>query len=142
MRTSQKVLLGAAGVVVGGVALAATVLTLAWGGMCGNDVVARVPSPDGRLEAVVFQRDCGATTDFSTQVSVVRAGGSLPDAGGNLLVATGGPPGPGGGPVVRAEWAGATRLRLRYYPGTHVVRAAREALGVRAEYEPLPTRGS
>src|SRR5206468_11565957 len=31
-------------------------------GMCGNDEVVRLRSPDGRLEAVLFQRDCGATT--------------------------------------------------------------------------------
>ena len=141
MRTYQKVLLGAGGVVVGGLGLAAAMLALAFGGTCGNDVVARVPSPDGQLEAVVFQRDCGATTDFSTQVSVVRTGAALPDAGGNLLVARGGPPGPGGGPAVWAEWGGARRLRLRYHSHTRIVRAEREALGVHAEYDTLGSRG-
>ena len=141
MRRYQKVLLAAAGIVAGGVALAVTTLALVWGRVCGNDVVARVPSPDGRHEAVVFQRDCGATTDFSTQVSVVRTGGSLPDAGGNLLVTGGGPPDPGGGPVVRAEWAANRRLRLRVYAQTRVIRAEQEALGVRAEYDTLPGRG-
>lgn len=31
-----------------------------------------IPSPDGSLEAVVHERDCGATTPFNTQVSVVK----------------------------------------------------------------------
>jgi hypothetical protein len=53
---------------------------------CGNDEVRRVKSPDGAREAVVFARDCGATTSTSTQVSIVRAGKRLGGAG-NALVA-------------------------------------------------------
>jgi hypothetical protein len=41
-----------------------------WEFMCGNYVVAEKISPDGRRKVVVFQRDCGATTGFSTQVSL------------------------------------------------------------------------
>src|SRR5689334_1844736 len=69
--------------------MVATLLTSACGsfGMCGNREVERVPSPDGTLEAVLFQRDCGATTDFSTQVSIVPTGERLADQGGNAFVA-------------------------------------------------------
>lgn len=42
--------------------------------LCGNEELSRIPSPDGKLHAVVFLRDCGATTGFSTQVSLVDAG--------------------------------------------------------------------
>ena len=56
-------------------------------GRCGNDEVVRVPSPDAKFEAVVFQRDCGATTGFSTQVSVVTKGASLPNEAGNVFIA-------------------------------------------------------
>jgi hypothetical protein len=38
---------------------------------CGNEVLSQARSPDGLYEAVVFQRDCGAATGFSTQVSVI-----------------------------------------------------------------------
>jgi hypothetical protein len=38
---------------------------------CGNAVLQDLPSPEGRRHAVVFTRDCGATTAFSTQVSVL-----------------------------------------------------------------------
>lgn len=31
-------------------------------------------SPDGQREAVMFQRDCGATTGYSTQISVLDHG--------------------------------------------------------------------
>lgn len=57
------------------------------GSMCANTLVQRVQSPDGGLEAVLFERSCGATTDFSTQVSVIRAGEELANKGGNVLVA-------------------------------------------------------
>lgn len=48
-------------------------------------------SPDHRVEAVVFERNCGATTGFSTQVSIIRQGTSLGNDGGNVLVMDGHP---------------------------------------------------
>lgn len=56
---------------------------------CGNDVRERVRSPDGRREVVVFVRDCGATTSFSTQISILRAGENASDEGGNTYIAAG-----------------------------------------------------
>jgi hypothetical protein len=35
---------------------------------------------------VVFTRDCGATTDFSTHASVLSASASLPDDAGNAFI--------------------------------------------------------
>src|SRR5579871_3272982 len=55
--------------------------------LCGNDVIARYPSPDGRLELIVFERDCGATTRFSTQASILDRGGKLANEAGNLFQA-------------------------------------------------------
>src|SRR5687767_10343542 len=46
--------------------------------MCGNDIQLTVVSPDRKLKAVVFERSCGATTGFSTQVSVLPADRDLP----------------------------------------------------------------
>jgi hypothetical protein len=37
---------------------------------CDTTVDKEVPSPDGAHIAVVFHRDCGATTDFNTQVGL------------------------------------------------------------------------
>lgn len=61
-----------------------TVCFLLFNGLCENAVKSEVVSPDGNLKAVVFCRDCGATTDFSTQVSVLNAGDSLPNWAGNV----------------------------------------------------------
>ena len=37
---------------------------------CGDEVISESVSPNGQLTAVVFDRNCGATTDYSTQVSL------------------------------------------------------------------------
>lgn len=52
-------------------AFCATVLAAEWveswlrGPLCSNTVLAEIKSPTGELMAVVFVRDCGATTDYT-----------------------------------------------------------------------------
>lgn len=41
-------------------------------GLCSDEVASEVVSPDGVLAATWFVRNCGATTDFSSIVSVHR----------------------------------------------------------------------
>jgi hypothetical protein len=53
--------------------------------VCSNDVVRRVPSSDGKLEAVIFVRNCGGTADYSTQVSLLSLDEKLGRTG-NLFV--------------------------------------------------------
>lgn len=53
--------------------------------MCKNEEVERVPSPNRRHDAVVFRRDCGATTGFSMHMSILSHGGAPPAGGGNAL---------------------------------------------------------
>ncbi len=64
-------------------------LTACFPDMCGNEVKQTVASPSGKLAAVVFSRDCGATTGFSTQVSIIPLGRSLPNEAGNTFVTAG-----------------------------------------------------
>jgi hypothetical protein len=54
--------------------------------LCGNEEFVRVHQPSGDFDAVAFQRDCGATTGFSIQVSLIPAGDSLPNESGNVLI--------------------------------------------------------
>ena len=56
-------------------------------GACANTVVSERPSPDSALRVVVFERNCGATTPFSTHVSVLESGVNLPDSSGNVFAA-------------------------------------------------------
>lgn len=50
------------------------------GGGCKEQIISEIPSPDKKLKAVLYVRDCGATTRASTRVSVLRmtASGSGP----------------------------------------------------------------
>ena len=60
--------------------------------MCGNYVFESATSPDSTFKAVLFQRDCGATTGFSTQVSLIATKDSLNNnEGGNILIIDGHP---------------------------------------------------
>ena len=68
---------------------------------CDNTEVSRLASPDGQLEAVIFERSCGATTDFSTQISIVRKGSSLAGSAGNTFIADS-----NHGAALRAKWGG------------------------------------
>jgi hypothetical protein len=53
--------------------------------ICQNTVVCEALSPDGQLKAIVFHRNCGATTGCNSMVSILPATASLPDAAGNVL---------------------------------------------------------
>ncbi len=60
-------------------------------GLCANEQLSESTSPSGRLRAVTFRRDCGATTGFSTQVSVLVASKPLPNEAGNVFIIEGEP---------------------------------------------------
>lgn len=49
--------------------------------LCASDIQSLIISPNGKFTAVVFQRDCGATTAFSIQVTIVPAGKKFPADG-------------------------------------------------------------
>jgi hypothetical protein len=52
---------------------------------CGNDNVAVVLSPNKELKAVTFRRNCGATTAYSTHVSILPVNTELRNEAGNVL---------------------------------------------------------
>lgn len=67
------------------------VLYVAFSDMCENDLAAESESPDKQYKAVIFQRDCGATTGFSTQISILGTNEELGNESGNILTADGHP---------------------------------------------------
>ncbi|MDP9350161.1 MAG: hypothetical protein M3P51_01250 [Chloroflexota bacterium] len=85
--------------------------------LCGNTIIAEAISPDGANRAVVFQRNCGATTPFSTQVSLLQRTQRL-EGSGNVFTADGNhgraPARPGGGPEVSVTWINPETLSIRY----------------------------
>ena len=59
---------------------------------CSNEVVSEVPSPNGELKAVIFTRNCGATTANSRQITILPASHSLPNEAGNVFISDREPP--------------------------------------------------
>src|ERR1041385_6220803 len=106
MRCRMWLGLGCLGLAAAVIALVERALTVFDAGSCANQALRSVPSPDGALRAVVFERECGATTDFSTRVTVLaRAGQKLPERPDAVFDAdrthAAAPAGPGGGPAVK-----------------------------------------
>jgi hypothetical protein len=113
--------------------------------LCGNSVLSEAVAPGGQLKAVVFERNCGATTDFSTQVSLIEANTALPNRGGNVFGATTdrgrSPSGPGAGPDVKAIWVGPASLRIEHHPMAHVLASSPLVSGVHIQYAILRSDG-
>ena len=58
------------------------------GDMCGSELIQESESPNGKLKAVSFLYNCGATTDFSTQVSILDLDEAI-DSSGNVFTSKG-----------------------------------------------------
>lgn len=59
--------------------------------MCANTISKIYFSPNKSLKAVIFQRDCGATTGFSTQISILDSKEELINGNGNIFIINGHP---------------------------------------------------
>jgi hypothetical protein len=105
---------------------------------CKNSRICRVDAPDGLNSAVMFQRDCGATTGFTTQISVVRQG-SDPTGGGNTFRADddhgAATSGDWGGPWAEIRWLAPDHLLIRYADKSRVFEQQAEVAGVKISYQ-------
>ncbi len=59
--------------------------------LCEDDVYLSIISPDKKCKAVIFERNCGATTGFSTQISIIDADQELKNSSGNVFIIDGEP---------------------------------------------------
>lgn len=106
--------------------------------VCVNEQVSRTDAPDGLHSAVMFQRDCGATTGFSTQISLVKPGDE-PSRGGNTLRADAdhgaAATGDWDGPWAEMEWLAPDHLGIRYAAKSRLFEQADQVSGVKISYE-------
>lgn len=106
--------------------------------LCANSVLAETIAPGGQVKAVIFVRDCGATTDFSTQISILTASEALSNGTGNIFVADSdhgkAPRGPGGGPGIRATWLSDQQLRVEHHALARVFKSKLFRENVKVEY--------
>jgi hypothetical protein len=81
-------------------------------------VVSRQSSPDGHFSAVVFYRNCGATTPFTTEISVLRLVDGVADGSAGNIFSMTDPPGSteplsrNGAIEVRLNWRSPQRLAI------------------------------
>ena len=80
---------------------------------CENDNLRRAPSPDGKRKAVLFRRDCGDASKYTTHVSVLKDGEELPNEPGNAFTAL-------GEPAVIIRWQDDKNLVVETDGGTNV----------------------
>ena len=72
---------------------------------CDNEMLLQSRSPSGAHDAVVFRRSCGATTGYSTHVSVLPPSRTAVAGGGNVLVLD-------GDHQLALKWSGDRMLRI------------------------------
>src|ERR1044072_1598445 len=114
----------------------------AFDGLCAAELVRTVPSPDTRLDAVLYELDCGATTGFATEVALVPHGAGVPRESGNVLIAD---DGHGTAPLlkgnvvdVRLKWVGPTNLELSVDPRSRLLFRTARAHGVTVHWRYIP----
>ena len=101
--------------------------------LCTNTVVREAVSPDGQMKAVLFERSCGATTGFSSQVSILAANEVEGDRGNALIADTAGGAAPAaawGGPDVAIEWTSARAVTLTYPIRARIIAGESSVRGV------------
>lgn len=79
-------------------------------GLVSRDEVARVPSPDGRVEAVLIETNGGATTSFGYEVLVTEKGNTRGNQVASLYGAVRSQRAYG----VNLKWASNTQLLVEY----------------------------
>ncbi len=114
-------------------------------GLCGESIINKITSPNGKFEAVIFERNCGATTAFSTHVAIVRNDSSLQQEQKrrSFFVADcdrgKAPAGPEGGPEVRLRWISNNQLEIQRHELARVIRALSMSKGIMIEYNTFIT---
>ncbi len=114
-------------VVVPVIALLAIAMT-GCGDQCRNEAVATVPSPSGAARAIVFHRNCGATTEFNTQLAVLPRSAQQPNIPGNALIL-------GGDVPLKVRWDSETALTVSGLGNARVFKQSATAADVAITYE-------
>jgi hypothetical protein len=108
------------------------------GDLCGNSELSTTKIPGTDYKVVVFQRDCGATTGFSTQASIIKAAEKLNNDGGNIFSADDNhgeaPAGPGGGPDVMVKVLPPHTIEISHHPNARIFRAESSFRGIHISY--------
>ena len=122
MKRWKKVLLVAIGAVILLFFMATISLLGFTSGLCDNTIWSSHASPNKNFKLVTFERNCGATTGFSTHLSILKNGETLPNSAGDTLVIKGRP----GDVAPDISWINDKKIELRIKRGGMVFLAAKE----------------
>jgi hypothetical protein len=108
---------------------------------CGDEVVETKVASDRSKTAVLFQRNCGATTGFNMQVSILESGQKLEGAG-NVFIADG-DHGAASGElrIVELAWVRPDHLLISHHPRARIFKSDGQLSGVRITYVAQPILG-
>lgn len=103
---------------------------------CADTIKATSVSPDGFYAATLFERDCGATTNFNLQVKLQKKDENSDRDSDVLFVIE-------GRPDVKLTWNSDRHLKIEYsmLPSSRVFRSTKEWDDVTIEYVVLRANG-
>ena len=93
---------------------------------CENEVSADLPSPNGKQRVILFSRNCGATTGFNTQATLLGKGEKLDDEGGNVFIIDQG--------NAKVSWKNDDGILVTFGPGVRVFKKEISVKGIEIEY--------
>ncbi|MES2467411.1 MAG: hypothetical protein V4675_08935 [Verrucomicrobiota bacterium] len=93
---------------------------------CSNEPIAEVISPDGTKKIVLFSRNCGATTGFNTQGTILNRGDVLPNEPGSAFIIDSG--------SAKASWAGDSKIVVILEGSARAFKKEASFRGVAIEY--------
>lgn len=105
------------------------------GDLCGNEEVSRTNSPTGELSVVVFVRECGATTGWSWQASLLRSDEPLSNRSGNILTTAGSP----SLDLWKIQWVGDDVVTITIPSSVDIRNMNKSVRGVKINYRILST---
>ncbi|MEH7334368.1 hypothetical protein V7161_17120 [Neobacillus drentensis] len=100
-------------------------LDLVFADACGNQISKSVPSPGGDKVAYVFLRDCGATTNYSPQLSILAKDEDLENESGNTFIAD---------KSFSIEWLNERTLKVTYNKSSKTYEMDTSVNGVKIKY--------
>ncbi len=123
------------------VVLIGTILLFVWvvfSDMCINELIRQVPIANSGKRVVIFERDCGATTGFGTEVSIIDSDESLGNSSGNIFIADTNhgkaPSSNSGGPIVQIKVISEKKIKIFYDKRARVFKKEPQFDGIAIEY--------
>jgi hypothetical protein len=98
--------------------------------MCATSILKNIPSPNKQLQAVIFQVDCGATTDFNRHVAIIPFNNSLTPDNSSFFAMDN----KKGSLDINILWHSNAALEIQYHELARIFHAEKNADGVNIVY--------